>query len=1099
MENEISNQIGLTSSDNSLTLKGGDLFMDNNNAETGGSQPPPEQEVPETTAQEKQTPPDQPQSPDSGARAANAQAAPRSIRGLLDYIGSNFTDLQDQFLREGKKIPATPEDAIAAYVEQGLTKDQAIERLAKQIGFGSGRQGADAAMKATVQGLFIENPELGEELAKADPDGRNLDALARFIDEKLNISDPQTAAFAKEMTRPDLVIPVVDETTGEVVVDETTGEVVGKSLSADARRLVLEWTLEKIIGLPEKKSPDSDYNIGSWYAQSNIDELSSLSESNFSAEEKKLPANRKFIRYIGELIEMRKVAHELRRSLSLGDSYKNIIQEHLKTHGLDFLYNEMAGVDKALALYETLLGVKASEKRVWLEQRDITEVDKQVRRIMETAQRQGLLKKHDKSLSPRELELRWLESGQGDRALTAEERAELNTYHFERDLSPRELELRLKDSRENELTQDEKKELEDFHHDRVLTSWEVERALSMGKILTMGLQRQAIYTSLGKMPGSVAARLSSMPNEFMGRAIAPLKAYAERFFAGGADASYGGPRAFMRRLVKEIVATQNVQTLFGVETNSWNLNGWGSVDALSSKWRNELQFLANIEIDFGSGQTTLTEFLDGRMSAMMQDKKFSREIDFDQTHGYSMSKETNKDVKTKLGRDKNMLAAIVGQRLYLSVLLRYDYLPEIAKQALFKKIAILDPLKMAAFRPDVLDGLTPVQRELWDQMRDRLILTNMARVEEDAKAYFSDTNQGLYRKTQKEDRLRAEAEKLINFDAAGGPKLRENINEDVRYEIMNKYFPELQEDNNSTPEERAERAIRKAERAVLRKVIDAGVETRRDSSNIVTSVVDTSLEHGFKKGLGEILRRGSVKTFIAKGGDMSQDVSISTMAANAHMPFTFILNDVPHVSWAKPEDGPSGVADEDMIRLFIFDGGGYQKAYEEALKPLIEQPNQEFRKRMKDFVDNIKNPDGEYKAQGKAEVIIQAWMRMASEYRLSGGISELIRTYDVPRSEMEKYYPKSHLALNAAERGIMYDALAQDNTLSDARTRLFLGLIELRKSQLKRLKEATNSSRGKVMRDALGGFIRLLAGVLGIGFLSAIFSKETLKEAGLTA
>ena len=154
---------------------------------------------------------------------------------------------------------------------------------------------------------------------------------------------------------------------------------------------------------------------------------------------------------------------------------------------------------------------------------------------------------------------------------------------------------------------------------------------------------------------------------------------------------------------------------------------------------------------------------------------------------------------------------------------------------------------------------------------------------------------------------------------------------------------------------------------------------------------------------------------------------------------------------------------------------------------------------MKDFVDGIKNPDGEYGAQNKSAIIVQAWMRMVSEYRLSGGISELVRMYDVPRSEMEKYYPKSHLALNAAERGKYYDALAQDNTLSDARTRLFLGIIELRKSQLKRLKEATNSGRGKAMRDGLVGIMRLVAGLFGIGFLSAIFSKETLKEAGLTA
>src|ERR1035437_117916 len=226
-----------------------------------------------------------------------------------------------------------------------------------------------------------------------------------------------------------------------------------------------------------------------------------------------------------------------------------------------------------------------------------------------------------------------------------------------------------------------------------------------------------------------------MPNEFMGRAIAPLKAYAERFFAGGADATHGGPRAFIRRLLTEMRREENQgeETLFisKDKIDSWNTNGWGAVDPLSSRWRNEIMFLADIKINMGGneGETTLMEFLEKRFEVMRS--RFPREIDFDPDHGYMMSKETKNDVKKELAKDRAMLEAVLGQRLYLSVLLRYDFLPEIAKQALFKKIAILDPLKMAAFRPDVLDGLSATELATWKDMQIKLTLANMARVEED--------------------------------------------------------------------------------------------------------------------------------------------------------------------------------------------------------------------------------------------------------------------------------------------------------------------------------------------------------------------------------
>jgi len=97
---------------------------------------------------------------------------------------------------------------------------------------------------------------------------------------------------------------------------------------------------------------------------------------------------------------------------------------------------------------------------------------------------------------------------------------------------------------------------------------------------------------------------------------------------------------------------------------------------------------------------------------------------------------------------------------------------------------------------------------------------------------------------------------------------------------------------------------------------------------------------------------------------------------------------------------------------------------------------------------------------------------------------------------MEKYYLNLIWLLTPAEREVMYDALAQDNTLSDARTRLFLGLIELRKSQLKRLKESNEFQQGKSNEGYIGRIYKAFSRRFGNRIFVSNFLQRNLKRSG---
>lgn len=780
---------------------------------------------------------------------------------------------------------------------------------------------------------ILNKPEIIAQLKSTTPDFSSASGLKRFI-ETLNPTDEAIVHFADYITNSDTRL-----------IDAGTNQPV--EITLEARKLLFEWVLEKIIGLPDKGSPEAKYEVGSFRAQENVTSLKSLSVSNFEEEDPE------FAKYIGELIEMRAVAHEFRRSLALGESYKNIIQEHLKSHGLDFMRNTMAGVGNVVSQYEIIAGLKVAEKHKWFDEEDVRNIDKEVRETIIEAQSQGLIT--DKG--------------------------------------------------------------------RKLMAWEVERALNIGKTLFAGTQRYAMYASLGDLPPETAARIGSLPYEYITRTIAPFKVIASRFFGGG-----GAPRAFIGRYLanlkgKENGTTNHVDTLFGISEDAWITNGIGSPDPESHSWRSQLMFYGDIGIKIGTEQNpqmiTLLQYLDSRWKDVLSNPDYKGQITTSELLGYSVPPALEDKVRKEICADPDVVKAIVGQRLYLSSLIRNEYLTPVVKQALIKKIAILDPLKMTALDPNIINNLSEGERQLWNGMRQRLLLGGVKRLQQDGKRYRNDKGELVH---QSRSDLNAEADRYIEF-TDGVAKLR-ILSVDDAYDIAKEYY------DFSNMEEID----------VLKKVIGLGID-----SKTVEKV------------------------------------------AGIRMPFTFMIDDAPHVAWAKTGYGEAGLGDENVFRLLLSDQNNLNEGYG-ALSSLAENPNRDFAKNISTFVEKVGMVKGRVHAQKEAKPIIISWTEMVSMFRSSKFIGGLQRILQMPTSEMEKYYSKSGSSLDERQREVALDSFAQQGAINSS--------VALGESELQEIKKKTHSDRMDVFKRNARIILLLLGPVIGGELIKILFPADIAKSFG---
>lgn len=230
-----------------------------------------------------------------------------------------------------------------------------------------------------LRSLFQIN-KIKEELGKNNPnlDEQNIPELTAFINRYIDPTSPDDRfiRFADIVTEKNdaerrIEIPVGRDQRGRIV----TEEIIVPRISDEARKILFEWLLERIISIPDL-SPESPYQqqLNSIYISSNLSQLLSISRFRFDPEE---------ARYFGELVHVREVAHELNRSLSFGEQYKSYVTEHLRTGGLDFMQNELAGVDVVLRFYEKIAANKVGKNKKWFTQEEgqVEEIDKEVKEL----------------------------------------------------------------------------------------------------------------------------------------------------------------------------------------------------------------------------------------------------------------------------------------------------------------------------------------------------------------------------------------------------------------------------------------------------------------------------------------------------------------------------------------------------------------------------------------------------------------------------------------------------------------------------------------------------------------------------------------------
>lgn len=541
-------------------------------------------------------------------------------------------------------------------------------------------------------------------------------------------------------------------------------EIAGENriTNQDAKRLLFEKLVEKIISIPDPVE-DAHYRL-SFRAGDTLTSLKSLAALfEYPPQEQRKES---FVAYIGHLIDVREEAHELRLNLTSGDNYKEFIVKGIKAHGIDVMRNEIVGVSDVESLYELFSTLRVAERatRDWFNEGDIRYIDQQVERTII-----GMV---------------------GAKKL-------------------------IKDG-------------------RPLTEWEARRALSMGKTLFAGTQRFAMYAGLGDIPGSDVARVGSTPYEYIVRTIFGEKMAGARYFAGAAS------RALQKKAfayMDEVIKGTDLE-LFGIGQNTWKVNRLGALTPADQRWRSQLMYLGSIRLNM-SGGPTLVDYLERRLEefglhldtdiggAAIDEARgiynSPHPEDYDPALGFETEEvwidprtgkpELKEDGKPKTREDKmkeylsrgETADVILGQRLYLSNLVKYKYVTRAMKADLWRKVAIFDPLAFSALLPsETTKRLNPQELALWqgDILRGKMARAVLTRLRKEDAWYKGAGGNGLTY-----DQLKREADAFRAM--ADGYK----------YQMINRYF---EAEDRLTPEEEA----------LVRKMIDLGMMNAEKMANV---------------------------------------------------------------------------------------------------------------------------------------------------------------------------------------------------------------------------------------------------------------------------
>jgi hypothetical protein len=184
-----------------------------------------------------------------------------------------------------------------------------------------------------------------------------------------------------------------------------------------------------------------------------------------------------------------------------------------------------------------------------------------------------------------------------------------------------------------------------------------------------------------------------------------------------------------------------------------------------------------------------------------------------------------------------------------------------------------------------------------------------------------------------------------------------------------------------------------------------------------------------------------------------------------------MLDDAPFVAWADLGDG-SGLGDENMYRGFgdqkTLQDKGWAPMNNLLQHPRLGQAGEVFDNSYAEGLAMIHDPKS---ARKYLEPFILGWMDFASATEKSKWIGLFEKERGVPRSAIEKYFPRSFIAMDESAKATWLDQRAQ------------VGSVSPDKEGLDKYKKKVKASKRYLMLKILREWAQLLPAAFIVQFL----------------
>lgn len=481
----------------------------------------------------------------------------------------------------------------------------------------------------------------------------------------------------------------------EYFIAEIDGLEVGRTVSAEAKLVLFERMLEKFISLMDNLPTEQYQEPRNIYASQNSESLLARAKVGFGRK-RDGSYNEEYYNYLVQLQKQRQKMHELFRNIPNQDQYKQWVALEIGDVGLDFVYNEVAGVIDYIKLLEGLswyvTATTSHEQHRILNDGEYQRINRDAETIFLQMQEQGILRASSGRMLTKKEALR--AKRMGESAWGGMQRMGIamgwggSPTHSSQIYRP-------------------------------ATQAGIQRSLYSAKFAEMGL--------MGYAPGRF---LMDKTFEF-----------AKQFTDEGFD-----PFGLLR--------SRYVDGVGGIsEYTAW-LNTWGAPDIQTNPSRSVAMTFTDIWFRRNAGtaneeQTTMLNVLHEIGQTWKHYYRHERGIAAPDTPtGFVGGKQFAEYITGNTPDHHNahtyefMANEILKQRLYISYLAQYDAMPTDLKEKLFRKIAVLKPHDMVSFFPKLLDdSIDPANRArdeaAWGRLHTKLMVNSMARINEDGRAMLT--------------------------------------------------------------------------------------------------------------------------------------------------------------------------------------------------------------------------------------------------------------------------------------------------------------------------------------------------------------------------